>query len=220
MWFAEHGFQEKKYSELHIMRMSLYPAKEDLKGGAKMKKAVFLLFVLVGAGVVIASDAVLPVYFPGEHWTYDAKEGRDVGTGSSRSGFASGSYKMSISSDGKMDIDPSFRYALPSLYDPTSEVKWFSFPLKVGAEWEIRWQRSSRKWSSGTVKVMGTETVSVPAGTFETFKLVLDEGWRLTEYWYSPQAKAVVHLFQKQYRRDGSVSVSREVKLASYSVRN
>jgi hypothetical protein len=91
-----------------------------------------------------------------------------------------------------------------------SNPQALSFPLEVGKQW-----RYSSEWlfkakgSKGTIRnevaVVGHESVTVPAGTFEAFKLVA-KGWlggtspinsqynaeMTTTYWYAPAARAIV----------------------------
>ncbi len=91
-----------------------------------------------------------------------------------------------------------------------SNPRMLSFPLEVGKHWqyENEWLfkfKSSRGTIAMKVAVVGYETVDVPAGRFEAFRLeAMGElggsspnntfygGQTTTRYWYSPAAKAVV----------------------------
>ena len=54
----------------------------------------------------------------------------------------------------------------------------------------------------GSFRVVGRETVRVPAGTFETVRITYTEGGKLNrEYWYSPKARWVA--LEKVYWREG-----------------
>lgn len=109
----------------------------------------------------------------------------------------------------------------------------YSFPLEIGKEWSGRWQsRSSARpqvtyWSA-TVKVVGTESATVAAGTFETLKLEFrgDYYVSLPDYqfsgswrefaWYAPAVKQSVKgewLHWSPYHSD-----SQSYELASYKV--
>jgi hypothetical protein len=99
---------------------------------------------------------------------------------------------------------------LESPRDKLSNPKGLSFPLEVGKKWryESDWLFKS-KGSKGTftsdVAVVGYEKIKVPAGEFDTFKLVAKSAMRgisginstidaetTHTYWYAPAANAVV----------------------------
>ncbi len=79
------------------------------------------------------------------------------------------------------------------------------FPLTVGREWQGRCQRFDEGRQAGTFvgayKVIGKESVKVPAGTFQTFRVegqtyeVKAPGrrWRFV-HWYSPEVQMEVKL--------------------------
>lgn len=91
-----------------------------------------------------------------------------------------------------------------------SNPRMLSFPLKVGKRWQFKSEwlfkpKSSRGTIAMDVVVVGNETVDVPAGKFEAFRLeatgelggsspsnTFYAGQTTTTYWYSPVAKAVV----------------------------
>ena len=91
-----------------------------------------------------------------------------------------------------------------------SNPRMLSFPLKVGKRWQYKSEwlfkpKSSRGTIAMDVVVVGYETVDVPAGKFEAFRLeatgelggsspsnTFYAGQTTTTYWYSPKAKAVV----------------------------
>lgn len=91
-----------------------------------------------------------------------------------------------------------------------SNPQTLSFPLEVGKRWRYtsNWlfkPKSSRGTTSVDVVVIGHETVEVPAGTFQAFKLkatgelggsspsnTFYAGQTTTTYWYSPAARGVV----------------------------
>lgn len=91
-----------------------------------------------------------------------------------------------------------------------SNPKSLSFPLEVGKRWryDSEWlfkPKSSRGTIAVDVSVVGYESVDVPAGRFEAFKLVaigelggtspinsVYAGRTTTTYWYSPAARAIV----------------------------
>lgn len=91
-----------------------------------------------------------------------------------------------------------------------SNARLLSFPLQVGKRWQFRSEwlfkpKSSRGTLAADVVVAGFETVEVPAGRFEAFRLeakgelggsspsnTFYAGQTTTTYWYAPVAKAVV----------------------------
>ena len=92
----------------------------------------------------------------------------------------------------------------------------YQFPLEVGKKWEAQWETTSTnqtiRWK-GETQVEGVETVTVPAGTFQAFKLRFKgyyngyqrvgtgsfTGVRNETAWYSPDAKRFVKIeFQDQ----------------------
>lgn len=87
-------------------------------------------------------------------------------------------------------------------YRATPAFAKYRFPLEVGKQWESRFKTQSGGGVTGhdwrfTVKVEAVEKVTVPAGTFEAFRLRLD-GWytcnlgcnwssrRRETFWYAP----------------------------------
>lgn len=88
--------------------------------------------------------------------------------------------------------------------------KALSFPLEVGKRWRYStdWlfkAKGSRGRSDVEVEVMAVETVSVPAGEFDAFKLLARgrlsgtspinsqyDAQTTTTYWYAPAARAIV----------------------------
>ena len=90
---------------------------------------------------------------------------------------------------------------LPNPIDAKEKVPNFKFPLVVGKTWKGRYYYR-RGWVNAKVKVAAVENVTVPAGTFLTFKIEReDEPSQLSKksvYYYSPQTKTVVK-FSNEY---------------------
>ncbi len=88
----------------------------------------------------------------------------------------------------------------------------FQFPLRVGAEWSFS-SPPGKYWQHGHHKVVAYESITVPAGTFDCFRLEgvsswnsgtdtggvyrpefkYNESWHITK-WYCPAVKYVVKL--------------------------
>jgi hypothetical protein len=91
-------------------------------------------------------------------------------------------------------------------FDPP--FRFFKFPLQVGAQYPyatgLAAQRGSpaRTRAEGTVKVVGWEDVTVPAGKFRALKLeangtfqrldISARGWQRFTLWYVPEVKRTV----------------------------
>jgi hypothetical protein len=74
---------------------------------------------------------------------------------------------------------------------PLRHNQW---PLRVGNSWlqEVVIEYSTGRRIAGRLKadVVSYEPITVPAGTFMTFKLVLSlSGTRFAEVWYAPEAR-------------------------------
>ncbi len=88
-------------------------------------------------------------------------------------------------------------------FDPHS--LGFQFPLVVGKEWQGRCQRFDEGMEAGTFvgiyKVVRIESVTVPAGTFQTFRVegqtyevkTPEKRWRFV-HWYAPEVQMEVKL--------------------------
>ena len=113
--------------------------------------------------------------------------------------------KVSINgSPGAMTPDLTGRDGPRLTAEPGYEL--LRFPMEVGKRWDFRtrWQLKQNGAKGGAqldVEVKGMESVKVPAGEFDAYKLEAsgfmsaDSGrnWRATAtYWYAPKAKAIV----------------------------
>jgi hypothetical protein len=73
---------------------------------------------------------------------------------------------------------------------------WFVWPLEVGRRWThdgVFEDRSGRKESTQSFLVERAETVEVPAGRFETLRLVRESTTlHFDRYWYAPSVRSYV----------------------------
>jgi hypothetical protein len=73
----------------------------------------------------------------------------------------------------------------------TPPQPWFTWPLESGRHWIHRGtyeDGSGKSVRSDSFSVVGTETVEVPAGRFNTFKIVRETANRDSDqYWYAPE---------------------------------
>ena len=76
-------------------------------------------------------------------------------------------------------------------------LRMFQWPIRVGDTWSqpITVEQSSGRRQSAQLKaaVVDYETVTVPAGTFLAYKIVVSvNGVRFQENWYAPETRAIV----------------------------
>lgn len=78
----------------------------------------------------------------------------------------------------------------------TPPQPWFTWPLKVGQHWTHRGIYEDRNGASDfrdVFSVVGSETVEVPAGRFDAFKIVRETDRRDSDqYWYAPDVRFYV----------------------------
>lgn len=117
-------------------------------------------------------------------------------------------------------------------YDPN--LGRFSFPLQVGKKWDGGADKmlfSNGKHGKFSLKgeVVSLEKVTVPAGTFDAYKVVLtvdamatDEdaniGHTVETYWYAPSAKREIKS-EYVFSKDGRVRSKDIFELLEYSLR-
>ena len=107
-----------------------------------------------------------------------------------------------------------------------------NFPLVAGKTWKASdsWKNRNGNtgWDNITYHVIGSETISVPAGDFEAIKVV-GEGWWNNhasknsgkieiQFWYSPAVKTIVKYERKDYfRNEVDLNSSTDLTAASVS---
>ena len=147
--------------------------------------------VAAGAGHLPAAQAVVPMEEPrpGDHWTYDIRDEitgkitatrEHVVTEVTPTAISIRSRKLGATSnneDGFAVYDRSWNLveAAPWRYSP-HDGSGIQSPLTVGKTWPVRTNNINRAngavWRrSGVSKVVGEESVTTKAGTFDTFKI-------------------------------------------------
>lgn len=152
----------------------------------------------------------------GDQWVFNAS-----GTAWGASGERRWSRRIAeMLPDGLMRVEP--RYENFEIHDlswnprfpdrPESRPLDFQFPLRVGAEWSYS-SPPGRYWEHGHYKVVAYESVTVPAGTFDCFRIEgaanwnsgtdmggvyrqefkFNESWESTR-WYCPAVKYVAKM--------------------------
>jgi hypothetical protein len=104
---------------------------------------------------------------------------------------------------------------LRTINGQTSDSGWFQFPLVPGKKYGAKelWVNSAGDsgYDDMTYAVVGTEKVTVPAGTFDTVKVEGEGRWYNTSVnrsdkktvtlWYAPEAKAMIRFYQQEWNR-------------------
>lgn len=172
--------------------------------------AVFLL-VFLHAGMVLGQTAGRPSVSVGDQWqfvVYYTQPSTQPNRAWVVTSVSSGRIEGTENGEPLRLTDEL--NVLESPLRKESNPRFLSFPLEVGKTWRYAsdWVFKP-KGSQGTllthVAVVAHEKVSVPAGTFEAFKLVAKgalggsspsntfyAGDIVTTYWYAPAARAIV----------------------------
>lgn len=166
----------------------------------------------------LAQSADRPIWQVGDTWTFRVTNGPLT----SRPGYLTatrqdvireardGGYVMEstdVESDGTRKAPRKLQFTLDmnrlfkvSGQSDLVEAKMFAFPMQSGARWEADFpaDRGVRHWE---VEVVGRESIIVPAGTFNAFKIVAKMtrtteggGWGGWErnIWYAPEIRRYV----------------------------
>jgi len=183
--------------------------------GAKRRAAGVPPQVAVAPPQQNVGPVVVPILKPGDEWAFRWE-----------SPAGNGTYVWSVDRDEVVDGVPYYviktgtremfyrkadRAFSHETVDGKVVVKYtparllYSWPLEVGKTWEqsVRRERPVDRQTTervNTVTVEAEETVTVPAGTFKTFKLVYrnkSTGAIQYEEWYSPETKGPVRLRER-----------------------
>jgi hypothetical protein len=150
--------------------------------------------------------AARPTWRPGDRWVYSWTAAEKTGTkavevvGTQEFGGVS-YYLVRIG-----DLDHFYTSDLHwagGVRDQRVEVRmtppqpWFTWPLEVGRRWTHRGTlevRNGKLSRDDVFQVTGQETVVVPAGRFNTFKIVREgrTDQSQDEYWYAPEVRFYV----------------------------
>lgn len=177
-----------------------------------------LALLLVAVPILSAGQSDAPVRRPeirvGDSWTYRSTNVLAPGTHEheTRVSFADDKVILAVStrkSDGK-EFDSSWTAAWNALTSHSGlmfrpHTGTFRFPLRIGEKHEVKYEllrprvNTVVSLSTGTAKVVGWDTVDVPAGKFRAIKVELDtviqpsDGSRAyqrqTTVWYVPNVR-------------------------------
>lgn len=89
-----------------------------------------------------------------------------------------------------------------------TEIRGAMFPLKVGNQTSMRVQGKSDTWPDGwdhqrNCEANDQENIDVPAGSFDTFKIICASGNRTRTYNYSPEVGHIVY-YNNHHKDKGS----------------
>ena len=158
----------------------------------------------------------------GDVWTIQRKDvasGRIVGTGVNKVvSSAAGEFEVEIEFSSGRKTRSGYDGELNQVSNNGQRIatprRLYSFPLSVGKKWEYKFSGRNREDNgnlndSTEVEVVALETVTVPAGTFEAFKIVATGSYNNSNgsttwggstyrtYWYAPKAKRAVRFEYK-----------------------
>jgi hypothetical protein len=179
-----------------------------------------------------------PSLAPGDRWTYRSI---DALTGESRSSrFEIAAIEdrevRGVSGD-VFDVEWALLSTVSDRrrYEPRApRLLW---PMVLGAEskaeYRILGSKEYPEWSvEVTIRVVGRERVTVPAGSFDTFRVEVSSRYRQKRddgrsgsgtfknvYWYAPEVKREVLRDQEYNRWDGVTDSRRRFVLVDYTVR-
>ncbi|MDH5202819.1 MAG: hypothetical protein OEW69_06140 [Nitrospirota bacterium] len=176
---------------------------------------MFLIFVLVLVGISYAADPVVerPVYSAGDYWVFT----RDDGKTTKLEFLREEKDRYIFNQDGVQvvkDFDLTVEKRMRDYRGPL--VK---FPIKVGKVWTYDYEGASARYQSvgrqAKYAVAAYEQITVPAGTFWSFKITLsiyetiywEKGFS-TEYWYAPDVKQII-----KSSKEGKILELKEYKI-------
>jgi hypothetical protein len=155
--------------------------------------------------------AQAPEYRAGETWIFRSVE--KLAPGASRSDALTGTYRISVGPKGGLGFSQLYDdkfipltalrdlwLLLPAKRIIAHETQYYKFPISIGEKWPASYRSGSRSVSAETV-VNGFETVTVPAGVFQAYRIermshfVGGNNTRVDitfTYFYSPQTKSIV----------------------------
>ena len=89
----------------------------------------------------------------------------------------------------------------------------FRFPLYVGKKYKSKYSYNEKDWNGDitrTVEVKSLEEVTVPAGTFEVFKIMVKRKGVKNIYWYSPKLRLYVKRIKKRHSAGESIPLCQD----------
>ena len=196
--------------------------------------------LILAAGVFAISGsaaaqevATAPPLVVGESWTYQVHDGP----------FADGMFTFEVASRSSAGYAISPKERTSKMAGPphalTADLDWVvnvgndavslcrvSFPLAVGRTWSCKTttpnQNGGLVENSFDYKVVGTERITIKAGTFDTFEIVGEGRWKnlssghsdlsTITVWFAPEARGVARYARENWpKRPGNPQVRTEL---------
>lgn len=117
----------------------------------------------------------------------------------------------------------------PTVRGEVQNLNYMIFPLKDDHTWEFKFLWAFNEFEGETTekcKIKGTEKVTVPAGTFDTVKIICEGIWssrnggggsQELSTWYSPQVKRGIKFMYKQWQ-GSRLDTQRVDELVEYKI--
>ena len=179
-----------------------------------------------------------PSLSPGDRWTYRRI---DVSTGESRSSryeiaTIEGREVLGVSAD-RFDTEWALLFSKGDGLRFEPRAPRMVWPMALGAEAKVEYRVLGSKdypeWTvEATIRVVGLERVTVPAGSFDTFRVEVSGRYHQTRangrsgsgtfknvYWYSPEVKREVLRELESVKWDGSIESRGRFVLVDYTLR-
>jgi hypothetical protein len=210
-----------------------------------LERAALRIVPICGAvfGIALANAAEVaerPDWKVGDRWVFHAKSepppsesdwSREV-----KEALADGMFRVATETGRMLTFDEEGN----SLDRRGSDYSWrrFNFPLTVGKRWDHKYKierQNAQGSATSSWEVKAFERISVPAGTFDCYKVEgreyqnwtplnmpggawIGQGFTLTEYWYCPAIRWVAkwHINDRSWLQAPHVTYVSE--LTSYSL--
>jgi len=158
------------------------------------------------SGMRVEADTA-PAWRPGDRWAYVWTSGTSKGTRTIevREVKAVNGVQYYVVRNNEAEADQYWTMDLrwaASVRDAKVQARmvppepWFTWPLRVGGQWQHSGefqQVDGKRQAEDAFHVVGAETVEVPAGTFQAFKITrTTKDGDSDEYWYVPEVRSYV----------------------------
>jgi hypothetical protein len=212
-WYRYYSaYDQRAFTDCMTAYRREHPYLDWVKARPNAKPGALAAAPASGVGAEIQITGNLPVWKVGDEWQFAYKSPSDSGT-----------YVWSVNRIETLDGDQHYviKTGTREIFYRTTDFAGsiervdgvvvlrnsplrtnFVWPIALGKTWEqsYRVERPVDRSTSNQVSVWqveSEETVSVPAGTFRSFKIVLrnkNTGTLIYEMWYAPEAKQWVKI--------------------------
>jgi hypothetical protein len=189
--------------------------------------------ILVTGQISFAETVPAPVFNEGDTWRVNINRKGQIAssseqlTGLYELAFSQGKLKLYEVNGGQkaeLEIKPDGpTEGLLALVGQSEQRPSLRFPLSVGQKWTYEYKTrppgiKQDQNRSVEVHVVGMEQVTIPAGSFKTYKLVRTENWQragrqtgwntaTTTYFYSPDTRSIVKRSSSSDTAPGTVEL-------------